>query len=650
MNQPEAIEPTYNGVRHSILTRPATDLAENWINEWNETSIGPEHWKALYATCAAMTEQLMAPGVHGDRKAIAPRVAVPLATGLGKTTCVKALGTVLTKDPRLDHLSIAVSSFQVVQLFEIREHLLAQGVPASKVAIVHSLSSEDANGVPSSTDDEVDKAQIVLITHARVRSKLRAQRVNDSWKNYRGCRRGLLIYDESLLMTDHAGIVAEDLLTEIDSVYYKVILKNQEDKALQRAWRAIEEPRQVIKQLVANPDSKNNTVPALLIDSEDRWDLEAAIAKTRFRTPPDYFLEYLRFAGQPAKQSVRHTNSILVWGYAVDKSIPRVVVLDASFPVRELCRLDEDFIDLSTADEHHYRVLSKELAYRLKTYERVTVHQLVRGSGFGSLFAEVQKDGVGTWAREVKKVIESRPDERFLVFVHKPRRTSGLKPKRLNGVDLDPASYSLRNHLLSQLDEGDRDRVQVTTWGNETGFNSWGEVPNIILCGVVQPSGAAYEAGILAQSKDPSRLFDKGLYARVRTSEKAHRFFQALSRGRSRKVDRDGRARSSRAWLIDDSPDLQSEMLKVMPGAEWVEWEPEFYRAGRRGAVTTEAVRKITPVLREMPPGGKLSSQALKEQSGLKHLKPVEFSRCLTRVLAQSPSFSREGRSVVRRD
>jgi hypothetical protein len=108
--------------------------------------------------------------------------------------------------------SVAISASKVEALCEIKRGLMDLGVPEAAIGLSHSYTYDAEtvaryqkageqlpNGLaslPKTTDNEL--RPIVLLTH----NKIRGQREGDRLPKFNGKPRSLLIYDESLLISD----------------------------------------------------------------------------------------------------------------------------------------------------------------------------------------------------------------------------------------------------------------------------------------------------------------------------------------------------------------------------------------------------------------------------------------------------------------
>src|SRR5207245_1480177 len=97
------------------------------LNQY-ENAPHDEHKQALKIICNSVIRGLYSPADF--------RRAFPLETGMGKTTIVKALSSLIVKQ-NLDK-AILVASDTVEQLGELKQEMIEVGIPEREIALNHS--------------------------------------------------------------------------------------------------------------------------------------------------------------------------------------------------------------------------------------------------------------------------------------------------------------------------------------------------------------------------------------------------------------------------------------------------------------------------------------------------------------------------------
>lgn len=182
---------------------------------------------------------------------------------------------------------------------------------------------------------------------------------------------------------------------------------------------------------------------------------------------------------------------------SIPTDLAPLLVLDASGRVRQTYHLWETevggLVRLKTAP---------------KSYEGLTINVLDQGGG-----KDAWKRGGDTLAMEVASVINTKPDEDWLVIHHKD--AGGVDPKR---------------EILSRI-QGDPSRVHFVNWGAHKATNDFKSIRNVILAGTLFKPVSYYEGMTRASL---GLAVDEPVLAEdldsVRRGEYGHDILQALCR------------------------------------------------------------------------------------------------------------------------
>ena len=250
------------------------------------------------------------------------------------------------------------------------------------------------------------------------------------------------------------------------------------------------------------------------------------------------------------------------------------MILDASYPIRQLMHEDTSIKDAERAMVTGGMRLSKPLA-QLKDYSRVTWHVMKAAGGRSSMnkaFRDTERrPRVVTF--DVADVIRQVPaDESVLVFVykHRGRKNPDFKAELL--ADLHKAGINTDTTVEVPQPNGTvevRKRINVATWGNETGANAWAHCKHVVMVGILQKDRKLLEALMAGQRNDlDTELTGAELY-RVVDSESAHLAHQAASRSAMRHVD-NGMAREAHVWVMHRrAEELRRHVQQVQASATW---------------------------------------------------------------------------------
>lgn len=233
------------------------------------------------------------------------------------------------------------------------------------------------------------------------------------------------------------------------------------------------------------------------------------------------------------------------WGYVAidcDDSVPAgfapCLVTDASGEVRESYSLQEQ-----------YRKNLVRLKTATKDYGKLTVHIWRQASGKTAY----KENGNNLYVKEIVKVINSRPDEEFLVlrFLNNPK---------------------LQEEVIKQA--VNPERVQFTHYGIHTATNDYRDFRNMIITGIMGYRMEDYEALARAAAGLTTSKGDlTGEQVNTfRHGEYAHHLLQAVCRIKVRKSEGAG-CPEARVWLIAPQGILANkEIARIFTGCSVERW------------------------------------------------------------------------------
>lgn len=614
-----------NGLRHDQLTVGAFTTLEQHLHD-NGNTLSQPHREALFALCGLLTEM-----AQGQRQG---RFAFGLPTGMGKTSAIIAWCSQLVRLGH-DHISVAVSASKIEALCDLKRSLIRFGVPAERIGLLYANGGQYSEPRTEDNDDR----QIMLISHERVRSGAGLARFN----RYRGKPRDVLLYDESLVASDAKGLPLRHL------------------KAAVGAEGPLTEGREGAAELVAYLRSCVTAIDAALERAKDKTDpetmrlplpvegtdaLRQRLARGPFRDLLDTLFDLV---GENLRVISTSEGGAVWYEMSVPEEFRNILILDASYSIRDLVKADRSIKDAEVALDPVRRCgpLSK-----LKDYSDVVLHQMFRGGGrdtMEKLFAQRHDKWSNTLGQDIVDVVKAIPTtEAVLVFVFKHRR-GGADFGRIILDTLDRAGIDTRAKV-SALENGqtvEKNRINVATWGQETSLNCWAHCSNVILCGVLQRSPLELAGTYLGQRSDLNADVSTDLVGQLSRSEVCHVIYQALSRGTCR-VMADGRAKPMKAWVIHRDIGIQPILSSVMPGARWEEWRSASPAGAECGHIIAKAGNAIAEYLRGLPEEtGKVSMREVRKGAGLDALPP-QTMKLARDVALDTVSWRLEGRSLAR--
>lgn len=608
-----------NGVSHQTLTLPTFANLEQALIGYGNT-LSEDHKAALMELVGSYTKI-----IKGE---ISGRYAFGLDTGMGKTTSIIALCKSLHQI-KANHVGILICQSKVEALCDLKRLMIEAGIPEGDIGLIHSY--KDAS-YPSTNDQR----QFQLVTHTRARSEKVLSHYQ--WNNK---KRDLIIWDESLITSDSFALPNKEidkaiycLETDIDNNPAYVPLINHLKDCLAQATQALDQLKQLKvidkknKDSTASSDAITCRLPSL---SEVELVTYSELLSSK---KTEWYYQCLSTLLDISNMEVRPAiasggDGIICYKISVPKELTNIVILDASWHIRELERLDTTIHDIS-------KFITKDI----KRYDKVTITQIKGASGRSAL----TKDLIKTRSSDRKitatiiEIMKSIPEtEKVLIFTFKDKQ--GLSMAKVIQSDLIGAGINLKTPL-------GEDRLFIETWGNETSSNSYSECTNIILAGLLHLPKLSMISALVGQKDNIKTELISGEVESVYLSEIAHRVFQALSRGSCRKVT-NGYAQPMNAWLIYPNQNLKPLLEKVMGGIKWIfQGEVDKDKTG----ITYRTVMEIIACLSSVPIEVKrLSTRSFKDRfPNFSKTPPSTFRDAVNLVNDYSQDWTLDGRSLIR--
>ncbi len=630
---------TLNGVSHKDVTLPACEhLVALLESPEYGNRLSEDHKTALMAILGTMTEM-----AQGELRG---RWAFGLPTGMGKTKSIEAwIATVNAAG--LDHVSVAVAASKVEALCEMKRSLLELGVPEDKIGLVHAkrydpgkveaVGRGEAEGYATEPSEGADR-QFMLVTHQRVRGCSL-----DSFNFYKGRPRDLMLYDESLIVSDSTGIPINHLKAAVG--FFEGL--HEGSKKYAPVIEYLTECRdRVTGELARLKDGAGgkggNGIMRLPECSPETIEGYRAVLGRHSAVDVAHLL--LDIADQDIRVVPTAQGGVVSYSVSVPEEIKNILVLDASTPIRKLVHLDPTIKDAEKLLPQIKRI-GVPLS-RLKRFDRVTIRQLFAGGGRSSMeksFAQVRAEDRKV-SKAVLEVVSAIPaDEAALIFTYKLRPAEKVNFRRIllddmrdGGVDID---------AMIETEGGPKSRINVATWGMETALNCFAHCTHVILAGVLQRSPIDIAAASLGQTDTLAGPVDYASVKPLLNSEICHVIYQALSRGSCRMIDQ-GYAKPMTAYIIHRDDRIRDELERVMPGATWEVWETEHFGAST-GVIAKLAVRIEEHLKGLLGEVWKVSLHALKRELDVADMPPQTFKLARDRALEAVP-WAVDGRSLSR--
>jgi hypothetical protein len=581
------------------------------------------------------------------------RYAFDLDTGMGKTQSVVAwLAEVHAQG--LPY-SVAVCASKVEALCDLKRDLIRQGVPAEKIGLWHSYGFD-----PTKADDarlgrstglaslpatgNYNAAEFLLVTHNRLRSSDAG--LTERLK-YRGEDRSLVIWDESLLVSEHRTIRHADILSSLGGLTPQVeAMADGSDAKTARltALRFADECGRVLSSELARQRKSKGAKPKTvrLPDlSPERLDAyrKSLMGTPRWNLYGDALATLFDFVGSEVRvlDRVDGGGAHVTFSIAVPPSLNRLVVLDASWPIRELEKIDPTIS------------AKPQFKGRVKHYDNVTLRFAKTGAGRRSIEASMAKERADErdYCREVAAILAEVPEgEAALVFTFKTKG-SGQNVVKIEDIlrrDLRAAGIDLDQTVT--VNGEDKPRFVILTWGNETSLSSFSYCSYVVFAGVLQRSDSDLAGAIVGQRDDYLAMVTQDDIETVKRSEVVHCVYQAVSRSACRVVT-NGYAGKTTIHLAHHDHRVLDLLETAMPGLVVEDWKPRFLKTERPEKVEAVA-KRIVAYLDSLPANvSEVSAKTIKKAIGLTDAEAMTFKRARDRVV-QRRAWRVVGRSFVR--
>lgn len=571
------------------------------------------------------------------------RYAFALDTGCGKTQSVVAWCAAL-HELGLPY-SVAIAASKVEALCQLKRDLIANGVPEDKIGLWHSYAyspekAEEARlsrapnhaSEPATTNH--DGKQILLLTHSRIRGASGLDQLN----RYRGKDRDLIIWDESLLVSDHRAIARLDLQSDLGWLgpqLQGLSDRNQNKEDRQEAYAYLTDCMAVLESELAAQESEGRAPRPVRMPERSVADIDRYMRALAIYRRCSTLSALLEFSQQPLRvvRSTQGGGAYVAYDVVVPPELQRIAVLDASWPIRALEQLD-DSIDTMPAFDG-----------RVKRYSRVTVHFLKHGSGRATTeqsFRQARYEDRRI-SREIAEVVNSIPgNEAMIVFTFKPHGPD-LDIEAVLRRDLEAAGIDPRKTI--KVRGNDKPRLVFLRWGQETSLSEFSYCSNVIFAGVLHRSDADLAGAIIGQKDNLLAAVTPADIQTVKTSEVVHALYQAMSRGSCREIE-NGEAKPMKAWLSHHDSGIKSLLDRAMPGLQWKKWQTKHLAA--LPSKIEDAAGKIVAYLEGLPQGVlKVSMKALKKAAGLDAIPETTLRSARDAALGLVP-WTVQGRSFVR--
>lgn len=401
-----------------------------------------------------------------------------LDPGVGKTTTLIYFVQQLLRSQQHEDVAVLLCVSRLEEIVRLVEEM---NLDEGDFAI---LTSEDEVNRLSSTP--TSEARVLFTTHAMVMRRCRGRRFGDvDAFQYRGKVRAVRVWDEAMLPGEVISLNTDQLASLRDP--------------LRLSHPALTE---LIEGLERELDASGGQGTCTWPDVEEATGISLLSARRGLQQRHVSYLDALyALSGRCVLLRKPHNASTVITALdsrdAIPDDLAPMVILDASGRVR-------------ATYEKWEKATGKlvRLPSAARSYRNLTVHVMDKASGKTAW----TKDS-GSLALEVAQLIDSKPNEEWLVIFHKGAK-GGAIPDQIRG-------------LLGT----NPDRISFLNWGKHQGTNDYRHIQNVILAGINNYSVTDYEmmarycCGIRNHQK-----VAKSLVQEIETGEHQHHILQALCR------------------------------------------------------------------------------------------------------------------------
>ena len=383
--------------------------------------------------------------------------------------------------------SLIVCASRIEQLCTMKTDMIENGIPEKSIGVLYegpqTTKLRDLK-YPATTDN--DQRPILLATHVRVKSP----KDHLDQYTYNHARRSLMVWDESLLVSDTELFDAKKLVRQIGGWLNELTITEGDHSNLHNwltDWNAI-------LTTAFNgwlPGLNMLPAPCFVLSSE-----EQATYRDWFEVDKEDLLCNFRNICDHPMRMLKHGREALVsYSVVLPEDLKNIMVLDASYAIRKLEQADKTIQNAETLPTWSQYGLSFD---QLKKYAHVDIYRMSH-SGARCKVANDTTQMRKITKDAVKLITELPSTEGVLVFVYKSKEKKN--PKTQLERELIAQGVSLTATVLDA--QGKRQpRINILTWGQATSLNCYAFCPNVTLVGILHRNRAELETAHLGQLND----------------------------------------------------------------------------------------------------------------------------------------------------
>ncbi|WP_096171794.1 hypothetical protein [Cohaesibacter sp. ES.047] len=513
-----------------------------------------EALRELVATMVAMAEGAASPNFFLSS----------LDPGVGKTTAMVHFIRELVRSEQHSGASALLCFSRHEEIVRVAKELKLH--PADYAVFT---SEEGVNRLSCTPPNE---ARVLLTTHAMVKSRCRDNSFSDADVfHYQGKARVVRVWDEAMVFSEVISVNTDQLASLRDPLRPSHPVLAEFVTGLEMELVSIG-----ASGIFTWPDVENVTKVCRWSAKRGLGPKQASLLDTIYALSGRHVLLRPPRKGSSVISALNNRD-------AIPDDLAPIVILDASGRVRS----SYDLLGKSKGN-------LVKLPSVARNYRNLTIGIMHKGSGKDAWL----KNG-DTLAQEVAQLIDSKPDEEWLVIYLKGA-IGGRTPERIKEL------------LIS-----DAGRVQFLNWGKHQGTNDFRHIQNVILASLNNYPETDYEMTARHCSGTPNdQAIAATVVSQVQAGEHMHHILQALCRSYVRQGSGNECGVCNAYIIAPPCSGARAFLPKVFPGCQITTWKPAKVKL--KGWVA-DAIRQIEAYFAENPDGTYLYKD-LRKQLGVKDI------------------------------
>jgi hypothetical protein len=497
------------------------------------------------------------------------RYAFPLATAMGKTRSIISWA-VAVHQLNLP-FTLLVCQEQIRDLNELRNDLIARGIPETSVGLFH----RDPKQAPISEGAPSDYP-FVLVTHCMLRTSKDAEQYMNMSDD---TSRSVCVHDESLLKSEGRTVSGSNLEAAKDRV--NTVLNG-------RFARRDEITPAQVELLTYLEDALDVVVGRFRKDDSAPFELNEQLSaatlaryELALKTLPHpmdkasraVIGSFLSMVSEPlrvARLGQGNKDGVISYELRIPATLQNVVILDASAAIRELQEADKD-IHVVSEWEHVKRFNNVRIEQYL--VQSGAVFQRDKMTASSALLRDVSSDVQGDWLPENEAVVFCTSKSAANLPRSRKSPVEKLKARLTSdGIDLDAQVLVWEGPDQARglpAREVFKPKYEFLTFGRERSTNNFRHCSRIISIGVSRRDLVDLAGNLAGQLEDLSSpdVLNRDRVMRIQASEQFHSLLQLIGRGTTRRTI-NGEAGSAFVKIYDHG-DFSPFIQRGLPGCTW---------------------------------------------------------------------------------